>query len=197
MHKKILSHFKKVDPVIHGLALLIDALVLSPSDTPYLKLVESIVSQQLSVKASDTIFMRLKKLFPKEVITPEKLVKLPEETLRSCGLSYQKIKYLKDLSVHVIEKKLSFDKYDKLTEEKIIEELTQVKGIGRWTAEMFLMFHLGREDVFSLGDLGLRRSIEKHYFNGKKATDKQIMKISKKWSPYRTYASMILWRSLG
>ena len=125
------------------------------------------------------------------------LIKIPDEKLRSCGISYSKIKYLKDLSKKVSSGFLKFDQFDQLDEESVIGELIKVKGVGRWTAEMFLMFHLAREDVFSIGDLGLKRAIEKHYLKGKKASNHQLLTISQIWSPYRTYASMVLWRSLG
>lgn len=197
MKDKILSHFQKSDPTMHSLAIKAGKLTLSKGKDPYLKLVESIINQQLSGKAADTIFARLLKLFPGGKITPEALVKIPDEKLRKCGISYSKIKYLKDLSQKVATGSLEFDQFDQLDQEAVIAELIKVKGIGRWTAEMFLMFHLAREDVFSVGDLGLRHAIEKHYLKGKKASDQRLISISKKWSPYRTYASMVLWRSLG
>src|SRR3989338_7935020 len=197
MHKKVLSHFQKVDHILHSLALKIEELNLSVGDDPFVKLCESIINQQLSGKAADTIFARLLKLFPREKITPKILIKIPDEKLRSCGISYSKIKYLKDLSKKVSSGFLKFDQFDQLDEESVIGELIKVKGVGRWTAEMFLMFHLAREDVFSIGDLGLKRAIEKHYLKGKKASNHQLLTISQIWSPYRTYASMVLWRSLG
>jgi DNA-3-methyladenine glycosylase II len=158
--------------------------------------VESIISQQLSIKASDTIFSRFKKLFSKEIITPEKLIKIEDQKIRNAGISFSKIKYIKGIARAIIDKQLDLKKLDDLTDEEIIGELIKLKGVGKWTAEMFLMFTLGRTDVFSAGDLGLQNAIVKLYKLKNKPDQTILLEISNKWSPHRTIASRILWKSL-
>jgi DNA-3-methyladenine glycosylase II len=157
--------------------------------------VESIVSQQLSVKASDTIWKRFKKLFGKKKITPDNLLKIEDEQIRAAGISYSKIKYMKGLSTMILKNELNLSAISTLSNEEVLLELTKVKGIGPWTAEMILMFSLGREDVFSLGDIGLRNAIAKLY-NIDRDDLKKVEKISETWKPYRTYAARYLWKSL-
>ncbi len=194
--EKALKHFKKTDPVLYKLALKTPLEPLIKPPDSFVDLVESIINQQLSGKAAATIFGRFKKLFPKEKITPEKLLKLSDEQIRAAGISYGKIKYIKGLAKEIVEKRLDLSKMETLNNEQVIEEMVKLKGIGVWTAEMFLMFTLIRPDVFSAGDLGLQNSIVKHYkLNGKPTRDK-LLEISAKWSPHRTFASRVLWRSL-
>lgn len=194
--KKALSHFKKADPVLHKAAITLEIPELFPRKDHFYSLVRAITNQQLSGKAADTIFGRVLKLLPKEKLDPKEILKLPDDTLRSAGLSYGKISYLKDLAYRTVNKQIPFGSFENLPEEEIILELTKIKGIGVWSAEMFLMFHLARPDVFSYGDLGLRNAIQKIYKMKKHPTPKEAEKLSKKWSPYRTYASKILWLSL-
>lgn len=195
MFEKALEHFKKNDPVLHEAGLRVDALLLSVHPDPFLRLCRSIVGQQLSVKAAQTIFARFESLF-KHGINPKELLKIPDENLRGAGMSYQKIKYLKDLATKTLSGEIDLHGLDKKENEEIITELVKIKGIGAWTAEMFLMFSLGRSDVFSYGDLGLQNGIAKLYKMKQKPTIKQMEKLTKKWIPYRTFAAMILWRSL-
>ncbi len=161
----------------------------------FVDIVSSIVSQQLSTKAADTIWKRFELLFPKKSITPKKLLEIPEENIRAAGISYSKIKYMKGLAQLVVDKQLDLERVMTLADEEVIEELTKVKGIGRWTAEMILMFSLAREDVFSLGDLGLRNAVAKHY-NVDRDDLETVKQISDQWAPYRTLAARYLWRSL-
>jgi DNA-3-methyladenine glycosylase II len=157
-------------------------------------LVEAITNQQLSGKAASTIFGRVKDLC-KGKISPEMILKLSETKLRGAGLSYAKIKYIKDLSSKVKSGELEINKLDKLTDEEVIKELVAVKGIGRWTAEMFLMFALARPDIFPVDDLGIQKGFEK--VTGKKWDKVKSANIAEKhWKPYRTIASWYLWRSL-
>lgn len=137
---------------------------------------------------------RFKNLFPGRNITPTFLSKISNEDLRNVGVSWAKVKYLKDLAAKVSNKEIILGGLYELDDGKAIKELTKIKGVGNWTAEMFLMFSLGREDVFSYGDLGLRKAIEKIY-DLKDPTEKTIEKISQKWVPYRTWACRILWKS--
>lgn len=157
-------------------------------------LVESITSQQLSGKAASTIFNRVRSLC-KKVIDPRTILALEEEKLRKAGLSYAKIKYIKDLSRQIARGELHLNKLDRLSDEDVIQNLIKVKGIGRWTAEMFLMFSLARPDVFPVDDLGIRKGFEKT--TGKKPDKEKMLSFShKRWGPYRTTASWYLWRSL-
>ena len=196
MDKKIKNHLKQKDPILYSWILKIELEEHKPSEDLFTALCEDIISQQLSGKAADTIFGRFIKLFPRQKVIPQALLRLSDEKIRSCGTSWAKIKSLKDLAHKVSSKELDLDHLKNLSDDKIIHELIKVKGIGPWTAEMFLMFSLGREDVFSHGDLGLRNGIKKVYGFKKDPTKKQIDTIVKKWSPYRTYASRILWKSL-
>ncbi len=156
-------------------------------------LVDAICSQQLSGKAAKTIFGRIKTLLIK--ITPENILKREDQDLRECGLSWAKVGYVKDLASKVTNNKLQITKLDRLSDVEVIMELVQVKGIGRWTAEMFLMFSLGRADIFPIDDLGIKKGFEK--VTGKKWDKTKSAKFAEKnWKPYRTIASWYLWRSL-
>jgi DNA-3-methyladenine glycosylase II len=201
MYKKIIAHFKKADPKFYKILEKVYAIhgdkifELTKKELLFDELVESIASQQLSVKASDAIYKRIIDLMPGKILNPVNLLKIKDEHLRSAGLSFGKIKYLKDLSKKVKSKELDLGSLEKLDNEEVIQELTKVKGIGRWTAEMFLMFALGRPDVFSHGDLGLKNAIKKIY--GLKVYKiEEVEKIVIKWTPFRTFAARILWRSL-
>ncbi len=161
------------------------------SERLFLELVESIISQQLSVKASNTIFARFEALF--DTLTPQTLLGMNDEKIRACGVSYQKIKYLKSVADAFINGMIQIDKLKYMSDEEVISLLTQIHGVGRWTAEMILIFTLARPDIFSLGDQGLKNAIEKLYG----VTDlKEILALSEKWAPYRSTACWYLWKSL-
>lgn len=153
-----------------------------------------IVFQQLSGKVAETIFKRFRNLSPRRKPTAISVSKLTDKQLREAGLSRQKIAYLRDLAHTVTEKRLVFERLGKLSDEQVIETLTQVKGIGRWTAEMYLIFVLGRPDVFSAGDLGIRTAVRRLYNLDHQKVD--LQKFSERWSPYRSAACWYLWRSL-
>src|SRR3990172_7003652 len=150
----------------------------------FVDLVDSITSQQLSGKAAKTIFERVKEKCGGK-ITPEKLKKIKTEELRKCGLSYAKCSYVKDLADKVLTKKLQVNKLEKLPDEEVEKELTAVKGIGKWTAEMFLMFSLARPDIFPADDLGIKKAIERIY-GLKDLSTKKLDLFSLRWKPYRT-----------
>lgn len=196
MYERALRHFQKHDPQLFVVAQKIVPFELTTTEDYFADLCDAIVSQQLSGKASKTIFSRFCALFDQGKIDPYKLFGLDETTLRGVGISNAKAKYLKNLAEHVIEQKVNLQELSELTDEEIITALTQVKGIGRWTAEMFLMFTLARPDVFSAADLGLKNGIKKVYGLSDDPTPKEMIALSEKWSPYRTYASRILWKSL-
>jgi DNA-3-methyladenine glycosylase II len=158
------------------------------------ELIEHVVSQQLSVKAADTIFARFVGLFAKkEFPTAKQILKMDDEKIRSAGLSYAKIKYIKSVANAFVSDLIDIEKIRKQSDEEVITELTQIKGIGQWTAEMVLIFTLKRPDVFSIGDLGLRNAITRLYG----ITDrKEMISLSESWKPYRSTACWYLWRSL-
>lgn len=163
------------------------------SEKLYEELIESIIGQQLSGKAADTIYKRFLKLFDDKFPSPEKLIKTDIEKLRSAGMSYSKASYIKNIAKAFKEKELGIEKIEKLSDEEVKKELTKIKGVGNWTAEMTLIFTLKRQDVFSLGDAGLRRAIKNLYGIEK---DSDILKLSETWKPKRSYACWYLWRSL-
>jgi len=166
----------------------------SPKSKYFTDLLEAITNQQLSGKAASTIFGRVK-ILCKGGISPEAILKLTEAKLRKAGLSYAKIKYVKDLSGSIVNYKLKIENLDKLSDEEVKDQLVQVKGIGPWTADMFLMFSLARPDIFPVEDLGIKNGFEK--VTGKKFDRVKSAKFAEKyWAPYRTVASWYLWRSL-
>ncbi len=196
MHQKVLSHFRKVDPVLHATAIAVGPIEVKKSKTYFADLCDAVISQQLSTKAGATIVGRFFDLFPGRIPTAEKILNIPSEKLRAVGMSNAKVKYIQALATAVKAQQIMLDAIDELSDAEVLVALTKVKGIGPWTAEMFLMFSLGREDVFSAGDLGLRRAIQRVYNLKSEPSPKKLASISKKWSPYRTYASRILWKSL-
>jgi DNA-3-methyladenine glycosylase II len=160
----------------------------------YEELVESIIGQQLSGKAADTIFKRFLALYKgSEFPKPDVLLKTDTEKLRSAGMSYSKASYIKNIAQAFLDKTLDVNRLKKMTDGEVIKELTKIKGVGNWTAEMILIFTFKREDVFSLGDAGLRRAIKNLY---KIEKEKDILKLAEKWKPKRSFACWYLWRSL-
>jgi len=187
-----------VDPV---LARVIEAvgpcrLQMRSEGTHFEALVRSIVYQQLSGKAAGTILRRFNALYPNDTPTPELVMRTSDETMRSVGLSRQKIGYLRDLSSKVISDELPLHEVHSMSDDDLIAHLVQVKGIGRWTAQMFLMFRLGRPDVLPELDLGIQNAIKRAYRKRKRPTPKDVKKIGAKWSPHASVASWYLWRSL-
>ena len=189
--KKVLSaKDKKLSKIIKSYP---DDFLFSKSD-PFFTLARSIVGQQISVKAAQSVWDRLeikvKKINPKIIVTTH------SSTLKSVGLSRQKVSYLKNLANAFIEKKIKVDIWDKMTDEEIIQDLIQIKGIGRWTAEMFLIFNLCRADIFPLDDIGMIKALCK-LNNIQYPTEREIViKVGERWKPYRSVATWYLWRSL-
>lgn len=192
---KYLNHFKKSDPVMYELAIKVGIKDMNVPKDYFASLTRKIVGQQLSVKAAQTIYSRFVALFSNKKITPKNLHKIKDEKIREAGISWPKIRYLKSMAQDILDEKVVLKGLDNLSDEQIIELLTKLKGFGQWSAEMFLMFDLNRPDVFSAGDLGLLRAIERHY-KLKNPSREKMIKLSQKWSPYRTYASRVLWKSL-
>jgi len=195
-NKQINEYLIKHDKVFSKVINACEFVDIEVSGDYFISVAESIVGQQLSGKVAEVICKRLHTLCEFD-ITPERILEFSDEQLRAIGLSYSKIGYLKNLAQAVKSKAVDFVNIEKLTNDEIVEMLSSVKGIGKWTAEMFLIFALGRADVFSLGDGGLQRAVYNFYNNGNPLKPAQIKEISDKWSPYRSVASLYLWKSLS
>jgi DNA-3-methyladenine glycosylase II len=167
-----------------------------PNDA-YGALLRAIVGQQLSTKAARTIYGRVVDLFDGTTPTPEQLLAAKEDDLRAAGLSGRKVEYIRDLASHVLSGELELERLDELGDEEVIEEIVAVRGLGRWTAEMFLMFHLERPDVLSGGDLGIRKAIRIEYGLEEMPTPERVLEIGEAWRPHRSLASLYLWESLA
>jgi DNA-3-methyladenine glycosylase II len=163
---------------------------------PYGALVRSIVGQQLSTKAASTIYERLIAQFGGRTPTPAELLAADPEEVRSAGLSRPKVAYLRSLAEHVESGELELAKLTELPDEEVSAQLTAVKGLGQWTADMFLIFHLGRPDILPVGDLGVRRAVERAYGLPEMPDAAQLTEIGEPWRPNRSLASLYLWRSL-
>jgi DNA-3-methyladenine glycosylase II len=193
-----LTHLRRVDPILGGIIDSVGPCRMETrrTGTHYDALVRSIVFQQLSGKAAGTIHRRFTELYPGRRPKAELVMVTEEERLRSAGLSRQKIGYLRDLSTRVADRSLPLAHLGRLSDDAIIEHLVQVKGIGRWTVQMFLMFRLGRPDVLPELDLGVQNAIQKAYGLKQRPTPKDVLRIGEKWRPYASVASWYLWRSL-
>jgi DNA-3-methyladenine glycosylase II len=167
-----------------------------PADA-YGALLRAIVGQQLSTKAARTIYLRVLDVFDGRTPSPEQLLEAEETELRGAGLSGRKAEYLQDLARHVISGELELDRLDELSDEEAIAEIVAVRGLGQWTAEMFLLFHLKRPDILSGGDLGIRKAIQIEYGLEEMPTTAQVEQIGEPWRPHRSLASLYLWESLA
>jgi DNA-3-methyladenine glycosylase II len=163
----------------------------------YGALLRAIVGQQLSTKAARTIYLRVLDLFDGTTPSPEQLLAASEADLRGAGLSGRKVEYVRDLASHIIGGELEVDRLDELSDEKVIAELVAVRGLGQWTAEMFLLFHLERPDVLSGGDLGIRKAVQVEYGLAEMPPPAQVLEIGEPWRPHRSLASLYLWESLA
>lgn len=193
--RKAILHLKNSDPVLAEIIERVGPYKMNYDEPAFHSLAEAIVYQQLHGKAAATIFKRLTDIAG-EPLTPENILKLSEEQMRGVGLSKQKLTYLRDLAAKTHSGELDFARLPDLPDAEVIQHLTQVKGIGVWTAHMFLMFSLRRPDVLPTGDLGIQMAIRKHYRKRKLPKPVQMEKIAKCWSPYRSVACWYLWRSL-
>lgn len=192
--KRATRELGAADPVMGALIVRYKGLTLSSRGDAFQTLARSIVGQQISVKAAQSVWDR----FAAAVgdMQAKRVLRLSVEELRSCGLSGQKVNYLRDLSARFAEGAIDVSRWHDMDDEALIDELTEVKGIGRWTAEMFLIFYLTRPDVFPLADIGLQRAMELHYNKGRKLSDRRITTLGRLWSPWRSVATWYLWRSL-
>ncbi|OGF57208.1 MAG: hypothetical protein A2Z21_02075 [Candidatus Fraserbacteria bacterium RBG_16_55_9] len=183
------------DPILGRAIVRIGRCTLTPTgEDPFTAFAESILYQQLSGKAAETIIKRLKALFDHDWPSPEQLLATPEDRLRAAGVSWNKIRALKDLATKTTDGTLDFAHLANQTDAEIISHATQVRGIGRWTAEMFLIFTLGRPDVFPVDDLGIQKGIQKLYGYRKLPAKRTMLRHAGKWRPFRTVASWYLWR---
>ncbi len=193
--RKALNHLKKCDPVLRAIIEAVGSYRMQYSLAEFSSLAEAIVYQQLNGIAAATIWKRFVALAG-QPLTPEGILKLTDEQLRSVGLSRQKSSYLKDLAAKTASGLLDFSKLPELSDEEVIKHLTQVKGIGVWTAHMFLIFSLRRPNVLPTGDYGVQMAFKKHYKKRKLPKPKDMEKIARAWEPYRSVACWYMWRSL-
>jgi DNA-3-methyladenine glycosylase II len=171
-------------------------LVRSKRADPFIAIVEAIIWQQLSGKAARTIYERFLKVFPDGTPTPSTILATSDEAMRAAGLSRGKIAYLRDLSTKVLDGTVHLESLETMANDDVVAAMTKVKGIGQWSAEMFLMFRLQRADVLPVGDLGIVKAIQRHYRLRKTPTPERMRKIAESWRPYRSVASWYLWASL-
>jgi DNA-3-methyladenine glycosylase II len=191
-YKKHLQKDKRLAVILKG-----ETHVLALQKNIPIRLMASIISQQLSTKVAAIIFDRFLSLYPAKKPNIQKVLDTPEETLRGIGISYAKIKYIYAVANFCLEHKITDKKLQGLSNEAIIELLTQINGVGKWTVEMLLMFSLGREDVFAVDDLGIQQAMTKCYNldpSNKKELKEGMLAIAEFWSPYKTYACLHLWR---
>ena len=193
--RKALQHLKKRDPVLRAIIERVGPCRMEYGLPEFGSLAEAIVYQQLNGRAAVTIFNRFAALAG-DPLTPEGILKLTDEQLRGAGLSKQKSSYLKDLAAKAAAGQLDFSRIHELTDEEVIEHLTQVKGVGVWTAHMFLIFSLRRPDVLPTGDYGVQVAMKKHYKKRRLPKPKDMEKIAKAWAPYSSVACWYMWRSL-
>ena len=183
------------DPVMGAIMRRHPGVYMMARGEPFMTLARAICGQQISVKAAQSVWNRVC-ICLEQKITPEAVVAAERKNLRACGLSDRKTEYIADLARHFVDGKVHARNWPQMSDEEIIAELTDVRGIGRWTAEMFLMFNLLRADVFPLDDLGLQKGMRVAYFKGRKISLQRMKKLGETWRPWRSVATWYLWRSL-
>ena len=193
-----INFLSQKDNALAGLIKSIGNYSIELHRDPFESLLKSIIYQQLSGKSANAIYNRFIDHYNGKVPQAEQIIATSNDIFRTkIGLSFRKIEYIKDLSLRISTKKLDLSNLSTMTDDEIIAELIKVKGIGRWTAEMFLIFSLGRQDVMPLGDLGVRKAIQKLYNLANLPDSEYILKISSSWKPYRSIATWYLWKSLA
>ncbi|MDR2452444.1 MAG: DNA-3-methyladenine glycosylase [Candidatus Accumulibacter sp.] len=183
-----------LDPVLSRLAEAHAGVSIASRGDPFTTLFRSIVGQQISVKAAESVWARVREALPAP--TPRAVLECPAERLRGCGLSARKVEYIVDLAGHFAGGRIHARRWPRMSDAEIIAELTAVRGIGVWTAEMFLIFNLLRPDVFPVDDIGLQKAVARHYFAGKRPSRSELALVGEAWRPWRTVATWYLWRSL-
>jgi DNA-3-methyladenine glycosylase II len=187
--------FLRRDPILKPIIARVGECKLSPRRDYFIKLCQSIFSQQLSTTVAAVMFKRFAGLFPRNKPTPQQLLALSDEQLRTTGVSRPKLKYLRDLAGKFCDGTINCRSLVRLEDEAIIENLTQVNGIGRWTVEMFLIFALNRPDVWPIDDLGIRKGVQRVHKLKEIPQKEQMLELGEKWKPWRSVASWYLWRS--
>lgn len=187
-------YLRKKDKTLKKIIDSYEGELLVTKGDAFFTLARAIAGQQISVKAADSIWKRFHMAVGE--ITPEAVMKTPSDILRACGFSGSKVIYMHSLAHHFIENPKLAKQWPKMSDEEIIKDLTSVKGLGRWTVEMFLIFHLGRPDIFPVADLGVLKAIYRHYNNSEKMPLKDVRALAEKWKPYRSVATWYLWRAL-
>jgi DNA-3-methyladenine glycosylase II len=193
--RKAVNHLKKSDAILASIIARVGSCQIAYREPTFEMLARAIVFQQLSTKAARTIYGRLEEAAGGK-LTPEAIQNLSVGEMRRAGLSRQKLGYIRDLAEHALNGKLDFTRLPGMTDDEVIAALTDIKGIGVWTAHMFLLFSLRRPNVLPVGDLGVRTAIQRLYRKRKLPTPKQVEQIAKGWHPYCSYAAWYLWRSL-
>ena len=188
------SELSQNDPVLADLVARFAGSTLVSRGEPFSTLVRSIVGQQISVKAADAIWARLAGVLPK--VEAASVLECPPQMLRECGLSARKVEYLVDLANHFTTGQIHVERWATMSDAEVIAELTAVRGIGVWTAEMFLIFNLLRPDVLPLDDIGLQRAVADFYHDGERLTRRALLTFGERWRPWRSVATWYLWRSL-
>jgi DNA-3-methyladenine glycosylase II len=194
--RSAVRHLKNADPILAAIIERVGPCRMEFGPPEFHSLAEAIVYQQLNGKAAVTIFKRFTALTG-DPVTPKGILKLTDAQLRSVGLSKQKSSYLKDMAERAARGELDFSRLPDMTDDEVIKHLTQVKGVGVWTAHMFLMFTLRRPNILPTGDYGVQMAMKKHYKKRKLPKPEQMMKIAKAWEPYRSVACWYMWRSLA
>jgi DNA-3-methyladenine glycosylase II len=191
---KAVKHLCKVDPKLSEAIEAVGECRLSKKANCFDQLARIIIGQQLSGRAAESIYRKVQGLNKGKLLTPPVVAKLSDQQLRSAGLSAAKVVAIRSLAEHITTRKLQIKKLETLADHEITEKITAVKGMGPWSAQMYLMFVLNRLDVFPVRDLGIRKGMMNLY--GRRISEKRMLKISERWRPYRTVASYYLWRSL-
>lgn len=195
--RKAADHLAANDPVLAPVTQRAGLCTIVPHTDYYWELVDGIISQQLSIKAAAAIEKRFQELFKSEVPAPEQILRATHEDLRGVGLSNAKANYVRDLAQHIVDDKLHLNQLDTMSNDEVIAELTKVKGIGEWTAHMFMMFAMGRLDVLAVGDLGIKNGIKMLYGLEQLPTPEEITELAKtnNWHPYETVACWYIWHA--
>jgi DNA-3-methyladenine glycosylase II len=192
------KYLSRVDPLLNKVIEAVGKYSIKFRHDPFQSLLESIIYQQLAGAVASIIYKRFIKYYNDVIPLPSQILSTPDAILKiKVGLSSKKIEYLKDLSIRIADHRLDLNLLYTMTDEDIINQLTEVKGIGRWTAEMFLIFCLGRPDVLPVGDLGIRKAIQRVYSLPELPTRSTILAISQPWKPYRSVATWYLWKSMS
>jgi len=191
-----LRHLSLADARLGSIIRSVGSYDIKIRSDPFQSLVEAIIYQQLAGSAADAIYGRFLKIYGSRFPRPDQILATRVTKFRSTGLSARKIEYLKDLAIHVSEGRLRLELLRSMSDDEVVEQLIMVKGIGRWTAEMFLIFCLGRQDVLPVGDLGLRKAVQRTYLLPELPSSEDMNNIAKVWKPYCSIATWYLWKSL-